>query len=188
VWVNHPGEVIHSGYGRPSYWGGSGTLPRVHQYRGLAVVIFDCVAEQPDFTHAWFPQSAFSAWRVDGNRAFAQSAGGLLLLKADRDFEPVERGPTAGNELRVPGYKAVWIVRLGQADIQGPLEAFASLFANLDVRRGEGDGLAINDPEYGEVVFHADGRIEAEDRIVDPTLWTVAGEAVMLPSGPLRRR
>ena len=36
-----------------------GTLPRVHQYRGLAVVAFDCAAEQPDFTHAWFPRSAF---------------------------------------------------------------------------------------------------------------------------------
>ena len=59
VWINHPGEAIHSGYGRPSYWGGSGTLPRVHQYRGLAIVLFDCAAEQPDFTHAWFPQSAF---------------------------------------------------------------------------------------------------------------------------------
>jgi hypothetical protein len=37
IWINHPGEVLQSGYGRPSYWGGSGTLPRVHQYRALAV-------------------------------------------------------------------------------------------------------------------------------------------------------
>ena len=59
IWINHPGEVMQSGYGRPSYWGGSGTLPRVHQYRGLAVVVFDCADEQPDFTHAWFPRSAF---------------------------------------------------------------------------------------------------------------------------------
>ncbi len=42
IWINHPGEVIQSGYGRPSYWGGCGTLPRVQQYRGLAVVAFDC--------------------------------------------------------------------------------------------------------------------------------------------------
>ncbi len=37
IWINHPGEVLQSGYGRPSYWGGSGTLPRVQHYRGLAV-------------------------------------------------------------------------------------------------------------------------------------------------------
>ena len=34
-----------SGYGRPSYWGGCGSLPRVHQYRDLAVV--DCSAALP---------------------------------------------------------------------------------------------------------------------------------------------
>ena len=38
VWINHPGEVIHSGYGRPSYWGGSASVPRVQQYRDLALV------------------------------------------------------------------------------------------------------------------------------------------------------
>ena len=72
VWINHPGEVLHSGYGRPSYWGGSGTLPRVHQYRDLAVVIFDAAAEQPDFTHAWFPRQVFDASRVDGAIALAK--------------------------------------------------------------------------------------------------------------------
>ena len=44
IWINHPGERIVSGFGRPSYWGGCGTLPRVHQYRDLAVVDFDLQA------------------------------------------------------------------------------------------------------------------------------------------------
>src|SRR5690606_34656829 len=99
-----PGEIIHSGYGRPSYWGGSGTVARVHQYRGLAVALFDCAAEQPDFTHAWFPQSAFDETRVDGRSALARGGEGLALLKADKDFQLVGTGPTAGNELRVPGH------------------------------------------------------------------------------------
>jgi hypothetical protein len=183
VWINHPGEVIHSGYGRPSYWGGSGTLPRVHQYRGLAIAIFDCAAEQPDFTHAWFPQSAFETAQLDGNLAFARSGDGLLLLKADKDFEPVESGPTADNELRVPGRKGTWIVRLGQTSEHGSSDAFAATFAGLEVRRGEGGVLKVDDPEYGEVTFHADGRIEAEGRIVDPALWTVAGPT----AAPARR-
>ncbi len=187
VWINHPGEVIHSGYGRPSYWGGSGTLPRVHQYRALAVVLFDCAAEQPDFTHAWFPRSAFASSRVDGDCAIATSGDGYLLLKADRDFEPVERGPATGNELRVPGRKAEWIVRLGQAGVHGPLEGFVFAFSRLVIRRGADGLLAVDDPEYGEVVFHADGRIEAEGRVVDPAGWTVSGEAATLPPGPLRR-
>jgi hypothetical protein len=180
VWINHPGEVIHSGYGRPSYWGGSGTLPRVHQYRGLAVVVFDCAAEQPDFTHAWFPQSAFEIAHVAGNRAFAQGGDGLLLLKADKDFEPVERGPTAGNELRVPGRQATWIVRLGQAGDHASLDEFAAVFAQIEVLRGEGGELAVSDREYGEILFHSDGRVEAEGRMLDPAEWTVAGRADIL--------
>jgi hypothetical protein len=177
VWINHPGEVIHSGYGRPSYWGGSGTLPRVHQYRGLAVVLFDCAAEQPDFTHAWFPRSAFTAVHVEANRAFARCGGGLVLLKADKSFNQVERGPTAGNELRVPGREAVWIVRLGQMEEHGSLDAFGSAFSDLSMRHGDGGLLAMDDPEYGPVLFHADGRVEAEDRVLDPAEWTVAGRA-----------
>ncbi|WP_206079130.1 hypothetical protein [Allomesorhizobium camelthorni] len=188
VWINHPGEVIHSGYGRPSYWGGSGTLPRVHQYRGLAVVIFDCAAEQPDFTHAWFPQSAFMESRIDGNHAVARSGDGLLLMKSDKDFEPVERGPTAGNELRVLGHKATWIARLGRVEEHDSLEAFATVFAQMEVLRGKGGELTLNDPEYGEVRFLADGRVEAEGRVVDPAEWTVAGNAAIMAAGPIKRR
>src|SRR3712207_8079590 len=33
-WINHPGELIASGSARPSYWGGCGPLPRVHQRSG----------------------------------------------------------------------------------------------------------------------------------------------------------
>src|SRR5262249_2262413 len=79
-WINHPGEVLQSGYGRPSYWGGSGTLPRVHQYKALAVVRFACSDEQPDFTHAWFPRIAFDASRVESRVALAEAGDAFLRL------------------------------------------------------------------------------------------------------------
>ncbi|QPC88028.1 hypothetical protein GA830_15665 [Mesorhizobium sp. NBSH29] len=176
IWINHPGETIHSGYGRPSYWGGSGTLPRLHHYRGLAVLEFDCAPEQPGFTHAWFPREAFDASRVSGQVALAQADSGQVLLKADADLTLVQSGPTAGNELRVAGHKATWIVRLGQEARGGDLEAFASRFAGLSLKR-DGAIWIIDDPEYGVVRFHPDGRVEAEGRLVDPSQWTVEGEA-----------
>jgi len=188
VWINHPGEVIHSGYGRPSYWGGSGTVPRVHQYRGLAVALFDCAAEQPGFTHAWFPQGAFKASHIDGNKALAQCDGGLLMLKADGNFEAVDSGPTAGNELRVQGHKAQWIARLGRVREHGTLEAFGAAFEGLAIRTLESGTLEVHDPEYGVVTFRADGRVEAEGRTIDPAGWTVAGHAAILAEGPMRRK
>lgn len=179
VWINHPGETIHSGYGRPSYWGGSGTLPRVHQYRGLAIAVFNCHAEQPDFTHCWFPCSAFDETKVDGGRAFVRIGGAAAMLKADRPFELVASGPTAGNELRVAGRKAVWIVRAGSARTA---DGFAKQFSMLEVKRGKGGLLEVTDPQYGVVRFHKDGRVEAEGRVVDPKEWTVAGRAELLPA------
>ncbi|MER9648425.1 hypothetical protein [Mesorhizobium sp. M0199] len=181
IWINHPGEVLQSGYGRPSYWGGSGTLPRLHQYRDLAIVSFSCSDEQPDFTHAWFPARAFDAVRVGGDRAFAQSGDAFVMLKTDVPLTQVEAGPTAGNELRAAGRRTTWIVRLGDRDANLPaLDAWAGAFAGLSVRSGPDGELIVEDPEYGTVHFLADARIVAEGRTLDPANWTVRGEAMRM--------
>jgi hypothetical protein len=185
IFINHPGEVIHSGHGRPSYWGGSGTLPRLHQYRGLAVMLFDCAEEQPDFTHAWFPRQVFDFASVAGNAAVARSGGGMAMLKASGALQPVAAGPTAGNELRLAGRKSSWVVRLGDTARHGRHDRFAETFSGLAIRHGPEGRLHIADPEYGPVTFHADGRVEAEGRVLDPSTWTIHGEAAWLPRGPL---
>ncbi|PRD40877.1 hypothetical protein C5748_24305 [Phyllobacterium phragmitis] len=185
IWINHPGETIHSGYGRPSYWGGSGSLPRLWHYRGLAVMIFECAPEQPDFTHAWFPRQVFDASVVTGETAVARSGNGLVLLKGSARLERVGEGPTAGNEMRLPGRRGIWIIRLGDAGRDGSEEAFAARFAGLALVPGENDALVINDPDYGPVTFHADGRTAAEGRLVDPGQWGIEGNATKLPPGPI---
>ncbi len=180
VWINHPGEVIHSGYGRPSYWGGSASIARTQQYRGLAIVWFDGQGEQPDFTHAWFPRSAFDESRVAGNSACARAGDGMLVLHASGPLMPVTQGPTTGCELRLAGRTSWWVVRFGEG---GSLEEFARRFAAISPKAaGPRDEIRIDDPQYGLVVFHADGRIEAEGRVLDPRKWTVAGERSERPA------
>src|SRR2546421_511999 len=83
---------------RPCYWGGSGTLPRVHHYRALAVMLFAAAAEQPELTHAWFPRFAFDVATLDGAVAVAQRGAGMALVKASGELQLVTAGPTAGNE------------------------------------------------------------------------------------------
>ncbi|SOC82184.1 hypothetical protein SAMN05421890_0574 [Ensifer adhaerens] len=180
IWINHPGETIHSGYGRPSYWGGSGTLPRLHHYRGLAVLIFNCAAEQPGFSHAWFPRQEFDTSSVKGDVAVARSGQGMVLLKGSSPFADVETGPTAGNELRIDGHRTAWIVRLGD---QGSEHEFASRFAGLSISEDADGVLTIQDPEYGTVLCHADGRTEAEGRVLNPADWSVEGEARNMTHG-----
>ena len=171
TFINHPGEVIHSGYGRPSYWGGSASVPRVQQYRGLAIAVFRGVEGQPDFTHAWFPRAAFDASAVEGTRATATQAGGALLLAASGPLQEMRDGPSANAELRLAGRDGIWLVRVGR----GPHDAFARRFAALAAPAAADGTIVVNDPEYGPVTFHADGVVEAEGRRIDPAGWTIEG-------------
>jgi hypothetical protein len=178
VWITHPGEVIHSGYGRPSYWGGSASVPRVQQYRGLAVVWFDGQPEQPGFTHAWFPAPVFDETRIAGRQAAARSDSGALSLTASGPLIMVQDGPTTGCEVRLDGRHGWWVIRLGSVETLAP---FADRFAALapDPGADPRGSFAVNDPDYGRVVFHPDGTVEAEGRRLAPKDWSVAGQLAL---------
>jgi hypothetical protein len=175
IWINHPGELTHAGFGRPSYWGGSASVPRVQQYRALAIVVFAGEAPQPDLTHAWFPQAAFDVSRLLPQAAFARSGDGLAALIADGPLEAPETGPTAGCELRLPGRSGRWIVRLGDRRMDGDLDAFQRRFGGLGVTERTDGCMIVDDPDYGVVEFRPDGSVTAEGRTLDPADWTVQG-------------
>ncbi|MFI5013795.1 MAG: hypothetical protein ACHQAY_15760 [Hyphomicrobiales bacterium] len=183
IWINHPGETIQFGFGRPSYWGGCGTIPRVHQYRGLAVLDFAISKEQSDFTHAWFPVEMFDEARIAGSLAMARSGEGYCLLKGSSNFTLLEEGPTAGAELRLGGRRARWIVRLGGSDDAADLQAHAARYGMLRAEDGPNGTILLEDPEYGSVQFHADGTIDAENRRLKPAEWTIDGTVEHLPLG-----
>ncbi|ATU94888.1 hypothetical protein [Phyllobacterium zundukense] len=177
IWINHPGETIQFGYGRPSYWGGCGTLPRTHQYRGLAVLDFSTFDEQPDFTHAWFPVAEFDETIVNGNLALARSGQGAVLLQGSSELLAIKDGPSANAELRQYGRKTRWIVRVCAAP---DLKTVKARFAGLAISEGTDGTLVIEDPDYGIVKFHRDGSMEAEGRAILPKDFTIAGEVTML--------
>jgi hypothetical protein len=177
IFINHPGEIVQSGFGRPSFWGGSASVPRVQQYRDLAIVRFEGVAPQPDFTHAWFPTLAFDEWHVDGYRASARSGEGALLISASGPLELVQTGGSAGHELRLAGRDGIWVVRLGHA---GDLAKFANSHA-LDVHVDTDGTYRIEDAQYGAVLFHQNGVVSAEGRALNPMEWTLEGDRKELP-------
>jgi hypothetical protein len=182
IWINHPGEVIHSGYGRPSYWGGCGTVPRIHQYRALAVVDFTIHESQPGFSHAWLPEMEMDEVIREGDRILVRAGDGLCLLLASAPFERVATGPTAGCEVRLPGRCGRWIVRLSSVAREGGLAACGARFSSLSCFERDG-ALVVTDPDYGEVECGADAVVCARDGTLDPQSWTIAGELVTLPVG-----
>lgn len=177
IWINHPGEMKQSGYGRPSFWGGSANVPRVQQYRDLALVLFDGVAPQLDFTHAWFPTPIFDEWQVEGRRAAARSGAGLALIAASGPLALQERGGAANHELRLAGREGLWLLRLGRGD---DLAAFAARHTLAAVRTADGT-ITVDDPDYGPVTFAADGIVRAEGRVLDPGQWTMTGTQKIMP-------
>lgn len=181
IWINHPGETLHGGFGRPSYWGGCGTLPRVQQYRGLAVVKFSTHEGQPDFTHAWLPQSQFDEVRIDGQRLLLRGGDGVAQLTGNRPFDVVTQGPTRNCEVRLDGRETCWLIRLNDNPRLTTLDGFAPCFAGLAVEELADGVLRVNDPQYGEVLFMSNGDVQAEGRRLKPEAWTVSGESRELP-------
>ena len=180
AWINHPGETLQGGFGRPSFWGGCGTLPRVHQYRALAVLKFDAHPDTPDFTHAYVPLAAFDEAIPDGARLWLRAGGAFAMISANGPLEFVGTGPSAGCEVRLAGRRGTWIVRLSDVSRDSSLSAFATRMRQLEMRQ-TGDDIRLGDPDYGNVVCHSAGTIEAEGRIVDPAAWTREGEKRNLP-------
>ena len=74
-------------------WGGCGTLPRVHQYRDLAVLDFVLQPEQVDFTHAWLPEAEMDEVRYDGRPRLVRAGRALALLLGSAPFERVDGRP-----------------------------------------------------------------------------------------------
>ena len=182
IWINHPGELIHSGFGRPSYWGGSASIPRVQQYRDLAVVLFDGVAPQPDLTHAWVPMEAFDTARLDGDPRLAGCRRGpRASARLGGVHAGHRRALRRGESCDCRGARGAGSCGLARSRCTVTGTAFADRFGELWLREDLDGTVTVDDPDYGPVRFLSDGRIEAEGRSLDPSRWTVEGSRVILP-------
>lgn len=113
LWVNHPGEDDPWGTQRPSYWAGSGILPRVAQHRELALMIFDTQDHRNGWTHAYFGRDGFDETLIEDNWLIVRSGAGFAALHATNGITMVEKGATAGRELRAKGRLCGWVGAVG---------------------------------------------------------------------------
>ena len=154
VWITHPGEFALFGQARPSYWAGSGTLPRANQYKGFASAIWDVSDKHPvDFTHAYFPVFAFKETRIENGWAFAENdKGGLLAITAANGIELTEGGPNANRELISQGKRNIWIIRCSDTWKEGSLDEFVKKIISTPLSFDmETLGYRFSDKDYGEI-------------------------------------
>lgn len=152
IWINHPGEFALYGQARPSYWAGSGTLPRTNQYKGFASTIYSVSDLHPvDFTHAYFPSFAFRRWEMKDGWLFAESfSDGLIAITAMNGLEMETTGPNMNREIKSQGKKNIWIMRCSELWKEKDLESFEKkiLSTPLSYDR-EALSFTFIDPEYG---------------------------------------
>lgn len=154
VWITHPGEFALYGQARPSYWAGSGTLPRANQYRGFASAIWEVAAEHPvDFTHAYFPTYAFRSCRIEDGWAFGLTErGGMIAITAANGLEMTETGPNSMRELTSPGKRNIWIIRCSDEWLEGSFEAFISRIRGTHLSYDMNAlSYSFEDEEYGTI-------------------------------------
>lgn len=116
LWVNHPGEDDPWGTQRPSYWAGSGILPRVAQHRDLALMVFDTQDHRNGWTHAYLGRDGLDEVLIEAGWLIVRSGMGFAALHSTNGLAMVEKGATAGRELRSEGRRCGWIAAVGCGD------------------------------------------------------------------------
>ncbi len=116
LWINHPGEDDPWGTQRPSYWAGNGILPRVMQYRDVALVIADTTGSRLPWTHAYLGRDGLDEIILENGWLLVRAGTGFAALHATNGLQLIEQGPTAGRELRSQGSVAGWAAVVGSGD------------------------------------------------------------------------
>lgn len=126
IFINHPGETALFGQARPSYWAGSGTLPRCNQYKGFLSVIYDIEREHPvDFTHCYFPVMEFKRVEKRNGWYFAlSSTGGMAAVYSSSGLEIKKSGPNYDRELISRGKRSIWLLRLSSLEKEKSFDDF----------------------------------------------------------------
>jgi hypothetical protein len=118
---------------------------------------------------------------------FARSGRGLAGVTGANGLQAVENGPTAGYEVRSPGPRNSWLLRVGSLERFGSLSGFAAAMQAGKLQVMPGEHVAFADPEHGELRLDWSGAftVAARDRrhdvhAVDPELTLDDGRTLDL--------
>lgn len=155
IWVNHPGELHSYGSGRPSFWAGNGILPKVGQYRGLAVLLYRLDKKHDaDFVHVFLPVDVFDEWRQEGAWVLVRKGEAYAALWCSNGFAMVEHGANRRREWRAWGREQIWMLRASNRTIIGSFERFAELVTgSFKIETGPDLAVKVQDPQYGSITF-----------------------------------
>ncbi len=193
LWVNHPGEDDPWGTQRPSYWAGSGILPRVAQHRDIAMMIFDTDDHRNDWTHAYLGRDGLDEVVTKGNWLITRAGRGFAALYATNGLEPVTAGATADREIRSPGRRAGWLGIIGCGDTNAFAHFRERILATQVMFDADRRLLSVTPPGGPELSLNWDGNFiiggqamafdheQPQPQITFDSAKTAAGNGVAQP-------
>lgn len=145
LWVNHPGELHSYGAGRPCFWAGNGTLPKVGQYRGLAIMVYRIDPNHDaDYTHAFVPIDEFDEWVEAEGWLAVRKNDAYSAVWAQRGLTMTKQGPNQRREWVSSGRDNVWLVQASNAKLSGSFEQFVEELRSMQV--------SVNDVQHVRVI------------------------------------
>ncbi|MGH0051795.1 MAG: hypothetical protein ACQ5SW_00195, partial [Sphaerochaetaceae bacterium] len=155
--INHPGEPAFSGRGRPSYWAGNGTMPAIHQYRNLALLIFN--SEEKELVHAihaYAPIDRMDAYKVSDHHFYFCCEGGYVSTYFSYPFSLTTQGANTNRELISNGLTHAVVVRCSDCNEFPSFESFIADQERQDYQFDKKNlSLVVTDSLWGKIEVSA---------------------------------
>lgn len=153
VFTTHPGNSQENEVSRPNFWAGSARLPRVAMADRTVICLYNMALKGGlNFTHAYFPTTAFDEYHLEGAWAFGRVGDGYVALWGDGNLHLTATGRHAGQELRSSGPGQVWLCYMGLAAVDGNFTTFCKRVSQTSVQV-EGVNLRWTTPDGQTLAF-----------------------------------
>lgn len=166
--INHPGERVPSGGGRPSYWAGNGTNPLIRQYKNAQLMIYNIDEhELVHDIHGFMMHERYDAIEVKGDDLYLKCQDAYLGIKFSQPIKIMDTGTNTGKEVIANGRHHGIYVRCGSLYEDGSFEAFME---NIDRSTLSYDGkrtLVVQDYAHGELVLDEEQQFSVRAVIQD---------------------
>lgn len=147
LWINNPGELAHSGEGRPSYWAGNGICPKSNQKYNLAKLEYNLKKADIKMIHLYLP-----FWSLDEvitkekNWLFIRKSTTYLAIYFSEGYNIVNEGDTRNREVQSWGENHTIIIKCSSKNEGWPFAEFVQTYKIIMPESQE-----IIDPQIGNI-------------------------------------
>lgn len=149
LWINNPGEFMHSGENRPSYWAGNGRMPCIKQFKNILHMKYDLSKAYVPFIHMYVPY--WNLERVDindSNWLFIKKDQSYLGVYFSQGYEMQQIGDTRGRDIVSKGINHTVLVKCGSRNEFSTFETFMK-----SVKKSKMTDDSFYDPQFGALVW-----------------------------------